>query len=51
MNMEADWIVPVAEEVLNMKAKGKEEWCIAWLEWFWEQEIERAISEVKQGRL
>lgn len=51
MYVEPDVMVAVAEEALHMKAAGKEEWCIAWLHWFWEQEIEKAISDAKQGRL
>ncbi|MFC1766854.1 hypothetical protein ACFL6U_32865 [Planctomycetota bacterium] len=50
MYLTKDLMIVVAEEALNMKAEGKEDWCIAWLEWFWQQEIERAIWSVKQGR-
>ena len=46
MYIERRWMMVVAEEALNMKADSKENWCIDWLEWFWQQEIERAISEV-----
>ena len=38
-----------AEEALCMKADGKESWCIDWLEWLWQQEIEKAIWSVKQA--
>jgi len=31
------------------QSHGKERWCISWLEWFWQQEIERAIWSVKQA--
>lgn len=51
MYIERGLMIAVAEEALKMEADGKEGWCISWLEWFWEQEIERAISDVKQGRL
>ena len=51
MYLEPGLMIAVAEEVLKMEADGKEGWCIFWLEWFWEQEIERAISDVKDGRL
>ena len=51
MYVEPDVMVAVAEEALHMKAAGKEPWCIAWLQWFWEQEIEKAISDAKQGRV
>jgi hypothetical protein len=51
MDIESDVLVALAEEVLHTKADGKERWCVAWLEWFWEQEIEMAISDVKEGRL
>jgi hypothetical protein len=50
MYIEPDVMVAVAEEALHMKAAGKEGWCIAWLQWFWQEEIERAIWDVKQGR-
>jgi len=50
MHIEPGLMVAVAEEALNMKADGKEGWCISWLEWFWQEEIERAIRDVKQGR-
>jgi hypothetical protein len=46
MYIERDVLIRLAEETLNMKADGKEDHCIDWLEWFWQQEIERAISEV-----
>ena len=51
MCVEQDLMIALAEDVLCMKADGKEQWCIAWLHWFWEQEIEKAISDVKQSRL
>jgi hypothetical protein len=51
MYIEPDVKVAMAEEVLHTKAAGKEPWCIAWLYWFWEQEIEKAISDAKQGPL
>ena len=50
MYIEPDVTIAVAEEALHTKAAGKEPWCIAWLHWFWEQEIEKAISDVKQSR-
>jgi hypothetical protein len=50
MYVEQSLMVALAEEALCMKAEGKEQWCISWLQWFWQQEIERAISGVKQGR-
>jgi hypothetical protein len=50
MYIERGWMVAVAEEALNMKADGKEAWCISWLQWFWQEEIERAIWDVQQGR-
>ena len=46
MYIEKDLKIVVAEEDLNMKLDGKENWCIDWLKWFWQQEIERAISSV-----
>jgi hypothetical protein len=49
MYIEPGLMVAVAQEALNMKAAGKEQWCIWWLEWFWREEIERAIWDVKQG--
>jgi hypothetical protein len=48
MYVDKDLIVPVAEAALNMEVEGKEDWCIGWLEWFWQQEIERAVCDVKQ---
>jgi hypothetical protein len=50
MYVDKDLMIAVAEEVLYMKADGKESWCVSWLEWFWQQEIERAIGSVKQVR-
>jgi len=50
MYIEKDLMIVVAEEALNMKVDGKEDWCIDWLKWFWQQEIERAISSVKRGK-
>jgi hypothetical protein len=50
MYVEESLIVATAEEALCVKAEGKEEWCICWLEWFWQQEIERAIWSIKQGK-
>jgi len=50
MYIDRDLMIATAEGSLCMKADGKEGWCISWLEWFWQQEIERAISSVKQGR-
>ena len=50
MYIKKDLMIVVAEEALNMKVEGKEDWCIDWLEWLWQQEIERAIWSVKQGK-
>ncbi len=50
MYADKEAILALAEKVLNMKAAGKEDWCIHWLEWFWQQEIETAIYNVKQGK-
>jgi len=50
MYIEPGLMIAVAEEALKMEADGKEGWCISWLEWFWQEEIERAIWDVKQGR-
>ena len=49
MPIDNSLIIDVAEEALNMKSSGKEDWCVFWLEWFWKQEIERAIYSIKQG--
>ena len=49
MYVDPDLMIVVAEKVLCMKADGKEHWCISWLRWFWEQEIERAICSIKEG--
>jgi hypothetical protein len=49
MYTERSLMVSIAEKALCMKADGKEQWCISWLEWFWQQEIERAIWSVKQA--
>jgi len=48
MYIEKELMIAAAEKALCMKADGKESWCIWWLEWFWQQEIEKAISSVKQ---
>ena len=45
MHIDKNLLISVAEEMLNMKSTGKEDWCISWLEWFWQQEIEKAICE------
>ncbi len=50
MYVDRNFILALAEKVLNMKTAGKEDWCIHWLEWFWQQEIETAIYDVKQRR-
>ena len=50
MYVEESLVVATAEEALCMKADGKEQWCISWLEWFWQQEIEGAVWSVKQCR-
>ena len=50
MYADKDAILALAEKVLNMKAAGKEDWCIHWLEWIWQQEIETAIHNAKQGK-
>jgi hypothetical protein len=49
MYTERSLMVSIAEKALCMKADGKEQWCVYWLEWFWQQEIERAIWSVKQA--
>ena len=46
MYVEEDAMIALAEKVLCMKVEGKEQWCISWLEWFWQEEIERAIRSV-----
>ena len=51
MHIEPNVLVAVAREVLHTRAEGRERWCISWLQWFWEQEIEKAIWDVKEGRL
>jgi hypothetical protein len=49
MYVDPDLMIVVAEKVLCMRADGNEYWCISWLRWFWEKEIERAICSVKEG--
>ncbi|MHC4581546.1 MAG: hypothetical protein ACYS14_08820 [Planctomycetota bacterium] len=49
MYVEEKLMMGIVEEALGMKADGEEEWCISWLEWFWQQEIERAICSIRQG--
>jgi hypothetical protein len=49
MHIDKNLLINVAENALHMKSTGKEDWCISWLEWFWQDEIERAICDVKQG--
>ncbi|MBN2269970.1 MAG: hypothetical protein JXN61_05105 [Sedimentisphaerales bacterium] len=49
MDIQKDLMIALAEDVLCMKAKGREEWCIWWLEWFWQEEVERAVWSVKQA--
>lgn len=49
MYVEEKLMIAIAEEALCMKADGKERLCISWLQWFWQQEIERAIWSIKQG--
>ena len=51
MYVKPNLMIAVARETLHMEAEGRERWCISWLQWFWQQEIERAIWDVKQGRL
>ena len=50
MYADKDAILAIAEKELNMKTTGKEDWCIRWLEWIWQQEIEEAIYNVKQDK-
>ncbi len=50
MYADKEAILALAEKVLNVKAAGKEDWCIHWLEWVWQQEIEAAIYDVKLRR-
>lgn len=47
--VEQDWMIALAEDVLCMKADGKEQWCIFWLEWFWQEEIESAVWSMKHA--
>ena len=47
MHIDRKTLLTLAEEMLNMKSTDKEDWCIYWLEWFWQQEIERAIESIK----
>ena len=49
MYMDRHLLMDIAEEALNMRSIGSEDWYILWLEWFWQQEIERAIGEIRQG--
>ena len=49
MYIDPDLMIVIAEKVLCMRAEGKEYWCISWLRWFWEIEIERAICSVKES--
>ncbi|MFC1652859.1 hypothetical protein ACFL3F_03970 [Planctomycetota bacterium] len=50
MYLTKDMIKSIAQVALNMKAEGKENWCLVWLEWLWQEEIERAIWSIKQVR-
>jgi len=43
MHIDQNLLIGVAEEALSMKSTGKEGWCVSWLEWFWQEEIESAI--------
>ena len=47
MYADKDAMLALAEKELNMKTTGKEDWCIHWLEWVWQQEIETAIYDAK----
>lgn len=49
MHIDRNLLIGVAEETLNTKI-NKANWCISWLEWFWQDEIEKAICDVKKGR-
>ena len=49
MYVDKDAMIVLAGNAVNMDPTGKEDWCIAWLEWFWEQEIEVAVWEAKQA--
>lgn len=46
MYIDRKTLLALAEEVLHVESVGKEDWCIFWLEWFWQQEIEAAIYSV-----
>ncbi len=48
MYIDKDVMADLAGEALNMETAGKEDWCIWWLEWFWRQEIDRAIDDVRR---
>ena len=48
MYIDKDVMADLAGEALNMETAGKEDWCIWWLEWFWRQEIYRAIDDVRR---
>ena len=47
MHIDQNLLIGVAEEALSMKSAGKEGWCVSWLEWFWQEEIESAICGVQ----
>ena len=49
MHVERGLMIAVAEQALYMKADGREQWRIFWLEWLWEQEIEGAVWSIKQA--
>ena len=48
MYIDKDVMVGLAKEALGTETAGKEDWCIWWLEWFWRQEIDRAIDDVRR---
>ena len=47
MHIDQNLRIGLAQEALNMESGGKEEWCVSWLEWFWQEEIESAICAVQ----
>ena len=49
MHVERGLMIAVTEQALYMKADGREQWRIFWLEWLWEQEIEGGCLEHQAG--
>ena len=50
MRLDNPYIVPVVERTLHMSVDDRQQWCLDWAVWLWQQQVEIAVYRAKQSR-